>query len=417
MKQLSTFILGLLFAGNCIAQTDSLTAYVETAMKNNPTVQQKWSEYKASVEKLPQVASLPDPELNMGFFLKPMALIGGNQVAELQLMQQFPWFGVLQHAKDEMSLMAKALYASLESTKLDVAYEIRSSWYELYRNRQQAAVLGKNLDLLQQVKRLATTVYQSGTGNNSTAESGGGLSAIYSIQLEEKSLINQQASLDDAYGYLAFRFNTLLNRPDSTSIVLPASDVVDPLQLPSDSALNRNPLLTMLEFEKESLEARKKMGERMGYPMVGVGLKYSVLSKNASSTAMMNGQDMLMPMVSVSLPINRKKYKASVQETVWQQSATAHNYEATRNSLQADFKEALFHYRDALRQIQLAESQQQLISKMHQLQLSRFAASTGSLEELLRISRQLLDYSLQLKNARIDLLIAQAKIRQLAAIY
>ncbi|MCK7539767.1 MAG: hypothetical protein MZV63_57095 [Marinilabiliales bacterium] len=87
---------------------DSLIIYLETAAANNPAVQQKLLEYQAALQKVPQAGSIPDPELSAGYFLKPMELVSGNQVADLRLMQMFPWFGTLKNAKDEMSLMARA---------------------------------------------------------------------------------------------------------------------------------------------------------------------------------------------------------------------------------------------------------------------------------------------------------------------
>ena len=73
--------------------------YLEIAAKNNPTVLQRFSEYQAALQKIPQVGSLPDPELSAGVFLSPMELVSGNQVADLRLMQMFPWFGVLKICK------------------------------------------------------------------------------------------------------------------------------------------------------------------------------------------------------------------------------------------------------------------------------------------------------------------------------
>ena len=67
--------------------TDSIAAYLATAAKNNPTVLQKFNEYQAALQKVPQVGSLPDPELSLGVFLSPMELIGGNQVADIRLAQ------------------------------------------------------------------------------------------------------------------------------------------------------------------------------------------------------------------------------------------------------------------------------------------------------------------------------------------
>jgi len=151
--------------------------------------------------------------------------------------------------------------------------------------------------------------------------------------------------------------------------------------------------------------------------MVGVGLKYSILSKNPASTSMMNGQDMLMPMVSLSLPVYRKKYKAIRQETEWQKTASQQNAQATMNALQSEYEAALFNYRDAQRRVKLYENQSQLVEKTYQLQLKRFASSTGDLSELRGISRQQLDYDLKEMNARVDVLMAQAKLRQLTARY
>ena len=247
--------------------------------------------------------------------------------------------------------------------------------------------------------------------------SGGGLSDLYTLQLEENELQNSLTSLNDEYQSFLYQFNKLLNRTVDSPVVLPSTTYVDPFEPPVDSALSGNPMLTMLGYERESLESRQKMSDRMGYPMVGVGLKYSILSKNPASTSMMNGQDMLMPMISLSLPVYRKKYKAVRQEIEWQKTASQQNAQATMNALQSEYVAALFNYRDAQRRVKLYENQSQLVEKNYQLQLKRFASSTGDLSELRGISRQQLDYDLKEMNARVDVLMAQAKLRQLTARY
>ena len=86
----------------------------------------------------------------------------------------------------------------------------------------------------------------------------------------------------------------------------------------------------MLQYEQQSLDARKQMVTRMSYPMVGVGLNYSVISKSEMSTSSMNGRDMIMPMITTTLPIYRKKYKAMQTEADLLKSATLQNYKATQ---------------------------------------------------------------------------------------
>ena len=73
--------------------TDSLSHYLETAARNNPSVNSSFALYKASLEKIPQAGAFSDPELEMGFFFKPMEQLSGKQVADFTLMQMFPWFG------------------------------------------------------------------------------------------------------------------------------------------------------------------------------------------------------------------------------------------------------------------------------------------------------------------------------------
>lgn len=451
MKKYKLLLISLLLSSISFSQTDSLNAYLESAARNNPSVQQRWSEYQAALQKVPQVGSLPDPELNLGVFLKPMELLGGNQVADVQLMQMFPWFGVLKNAKDEMSLMAKASLASVQEAKLQVFYDVRTTWYGLYQNQAQRRITQQNLDLLRQLQRLATSRYRSGstgsvtTSVNSSAAipnkvessgmsgmSGGstaptpmasptmassstasGLEALFALQMEEQELVSSLETLNDGYRNLQFKFNTLLNRSVNRTVALPDTLLTTAFQPPSDTALRNNPMLEMLRFERASLEAKRIMAERMGYPMVGVGLKYAVLSKNPASISMMNGQDMLMPMVSLSLPIYRKKYQAVQKEIGWQKTASEQNYQAVLNRMQTDYQDALYQYREAQRRVQLYENQRLLLEKSQQLQLKRFAASTADLAEWQVLNRQLLDLTLKSLNAGIELLNAQAKIRQL----
>jgi outer membrane protein TolC len=243
-----------------------------------------------------------------------------------------------------------------------------------------------------------------------------GLIDLYDLQQEKLALQNRRSSFDDAFQNLCIRFNLLLNRETTAEITLPPSSYADPLQPPSDTTLTRNPMLQMLAFERESLEAKRKMTERMGYPMVGIGLKYSVMAKNPASTSMMNGQDMLMPMVSVSLPIYRKKYRAAQQETAWQQQATEKGFEAAHNNLRSEYEDLKFQVRDADRRILLANSKLQLMQKSYQLQRGRFAASSATLEDVVNLARKQLDETEQVLNARVDKLIAQAGIRKLTAI-
>ena len=477
--KITTFkkLLILLIAlGNWLAASsqqypDSLIKYLELAAKNNPGVLQKFTEYQAALQKIPQVGSLSDPQLSVGVFLKPMELVSGNQVADIRLMQMFPWFGVLKYAKDEMSLMANAKFELFRDAKLQVFYDVQRTWHELYKVQKDISISEKNIDILKIIERLALVRFKSapsgstGTTSSNPAMSSGssqtnsagssgmqtmsagqgntgssptnqtsasmqsgsmgssfanpGLADLYRIQIETGELENNIALLKNQGSTIIARFNSYVNRPSASPVFTVEILTTDSLEFSmvavSDSILAKNPMLSMLEFERQSLEARKKMVTRMGYPMVGLGLNYSLINTNEMSTSPMNGKDMIMPMVVVSLPIYRKKYNAMKTEADLLKTATSQNYQATSNSLQTEYYQAMQLYQDAQRRVKLYDNQYQLASKSLDLILKSFSTSSSGLTDVLRVRQQTLDYELKQVEAVADLNTAIAWLKRLMA--
>ena len=405
------------------SQSDSLNKYLDIAAKNNPTVLQKYNEFQAALQKIPQVGSLPDPELSAGVFLSPMELVSGKQVADLRLMQMFPWFGVLKYGKDEMSLMAKAKFELFRDAKLQVCYDVQRTWYELYKVQNDITISEKNIEILKLIERLALVRFKSGsslqTGSMGASSGSSGLADVYRIQIESGELENNIALLKNQQNSIIATFTAYLNRQVTSPVYTPENITRDSLEfsLPvvSDSMLANNPMLGMLNFEKQSLEARGKMVTRMGYPTVGLGLNYSIISKSgtAMGTPDMNGKDMIMPMVVFTLPIYRKKYTAMQNEAELMKAASTENYQATANALQTEYYQAVRLYQDAGRRIKLYKNQYELASKSLDIMLNNFSTSSSGLTDVLRIQQQALDYELRQVEAVADFNKAIAWLRKL----
>jgi len=467
-KQIMFLLLSLCswVIGYSQEQPDSLFNYLEIAARNNPTVLQRYAEYEAALQKIPQAGSLSDPELSLGVFLSPMELLGGNQLADIRLMQMFPWFGVLKNAKDEMSLMAKAKYETFRDAKLQVFYDVQRTWYELNKVKQNIHVSEKNIELLRTIERLAIVRFKTGPSANSSAPAskstpqastpgsssgssgmnsmggnagsassqaaapmpgnpmgsssgGSGLSDVYRIQIEIGDLQNNIELLKNQLNTSAAQFNSYLNRPQDAIVTVPdtlKSENFEPSLLAiSDSISSNNPMLGMLQFEQKSLEARKQMVTKMSYPMVGLGLNYSLINKNAMSTLPMNGKDMVMPMVTATLPIYRKKYKAMRDEVDFLKSANAQTYNVSANSLQTEYYQAMQLYQDAQRRIKLYEGQYQLASKSLGIMFKSFSSSGTSLTDILRVRQQTLDYEYRQVEAVADYNTSVAWLKRLMA--
>lgn len=469
LKKITLTVLGLCswILVSSQQQTDSLNSYLEIATKNNPTVLQRYYEYEAALQKIPQVGSLPDPDVSLGVFLSPMEQLGGNQLADIRLMQMFPWFGVLKSAKDEMSMMAKAKYELLIDAKLQVSFDIQRSWYELHKVKQNIRISEKNIELLQTIERLAIVRFKAApSGNSSTGRvpsqvsaqvtnsgssgmnsmgsspgnstvtanqsaspmpsnsmgslsGSSGLTDVYRIQIEINDVQNTIEQLRNQFSTLSARFNSYLNRPQDAVVTVPDTLISDNFLLSqlalSDTALGKNPMLGMLHYEQKSLDARKQMVTRMGYPMVGIGVNYSVINKSEMSASSMNGRDMIMPMVTATLPIYRRKYKAMQTESDLLKSANEQSYKATANELNTEYYQAMQLYQDAERRAKLYRNQQQLASKSLDIMMKSFASSGTDLSDILRVRQQTLDYEYKQMEAIADNNISIAWLKRLMA--
>ena len=389
---------------------DSLSYYLEHAALNNPGVKAKYLEYSAALEKVPQASSLPDPELQFGYFIKPMQLLMGNQVADIRLMQMFPWFGVLKAAKDEASKIAVAKFESFRDAKEELYFNVKSSYYQVYRTIYEIGIANKNLDILKSLEQIVLVKFSTGGAGSS---SGSGMSGsgkndmvnLLRVQIEMHELENRIALLQDQLTTDKVSFNRYLNRVPSSEVF--TGDSLTEVPVPSDiltlaDSLVNHPIVKMFEAESEANASKLAMITRMGYPMIGLGLNYSIVKKRDGVPPMMNGNDMIMPMISVTLPIYRKKYKAMRHEAEFMRDAATVSAENVTNNLRVNFQETMQNLNDAGRRVKLYTEQTLLANKSVQLLITSFSANGTDFEEVLRMEQQLLDYQFKKVEAVVD---------------
>lgn len=445
--------------------TDSLSYYLETAARNNPSVNSSFALYKASLEKIPQAGAFSDPELEMGFFFKPMEQLSGKQVADFTLMQMFPWFGTRKAARSEATEMARMAYEQFRESRNNLFYEVKSQWYQLNNLNEQYKNTAANLALLKQLEQLALNRYtasssqgvpvssaatspvisplpqvtvnngmgsmgnmtpspapaspggnkaMSGMGSNMGGSpmgsgSSGSMSDVLRIQIEMAELENNLEALLSNRKAAEARFNSLLNRDQglpvqtSDSLTQKLFSVKDNAVL--DSIILSNPMLSMLEAEANAYKAKAEMDKKMSLPMFGIGLQYSIMAKRSEEMARMsgmgnmNGMDMVMPMVKISMPIFRRKYNAQQRESRHYRQASELKYEDTLNQLHAEYIALKQQLADASRKIDLYAKPQDLSRSTWQLMIREFSAGTTSLTDIIQLERQLLNYSLKKSEA------------------
>jgi outer membrane protein TolC len=151
-------------------------------------------------------------------------------------------------------------------------------------------------------------------------------------------------------------------------------------------------MLAMYDAELMALESQKEMVKLDGRPMLGAGVNYMPFKARIEDGMSMGGNDMIMPMVTMSLPIYRKKTNARIKEAELLQESVRFKKENTLNQLEIAWSKAIRDFEDANRKVTLYDAQLELAKQNLSLLLTAYATNGQDFEEVLRAQQLVLDF-------------------------
>ncbi|GAB2779994.1 TolC family protein [Salinimicrobium soli] len=398
-------LIFLIFGMASEVKAQTLSEYLRIAAENNPEVKAAYSDFEAAMQEVPQVKSLPDPNLTMTAFGSMVETRLGPQEARFSLMQMFPWFGTLSAKADVATLMAEAKFQEFLDARNELFFQVSEQYYKLYELEQSLVFQRDNLEILQNYKDLALSRVRAGSG---------ALSDVLQVDLMRNDAETNLEILQLKKQPLLAKFNALLNREKLQPVIIPVElDIAIDPQLIAEVAVENNPKLAQLEKMSESAQAQKEVAKKSGMPMVGLGLDYVIVGKRTDMVVEDNGRDAIMPMLSVSLPIFRKKYKAAQKQAEFMAESYSQRKVGVENRLKAEMEEALFQVQQARAMLNLYEKQVESSNQVLNLLLSSYKNAASDFEEVLRVRQELLKYQLAVAGAEAELLTAVAKINYL----
>jgi len=349
---------------------------------------------------------LPDPKVAFAYFISPVETREGPQQLKISASQYFPWFGTLKAKENSAVQNARASYEMFKQTRSRLYQEVKVEYFNLYFNERAINITLENIELLQSIQKMATIKIESGLTS---------MVDEYRIQLEINELENQLALLRDKSGVLKTSFRNLLNAKNDLIINLP--DTLERTDFPLskqavlDSIQTGNHKLLKLDFKQAALAYRQEAAEKTGMPDFNIGLNYTIIGEGENNAS---GKDaFVFPSVGITIPLYRKKYKAMVNEVVYLQEANQNEIESEKNELETLLDRTWKDYQDADRRIQLFEKQVKLARQALNLLESEYATENSDFEEILRMERQALKYSLEFEKAKTDKQAAIAFIEYL----
>ncbi len=396
------FILSILLVCGKVSAQQTLDEYLKTAAQNNPLLKAKFNQYLAAMEKVPQVGSLPDPQVTFGYFISTPETRVGAQQWSVALMQKFPWFGLLKTQKDAATLFAKAKYEEFEQAKSNLFFEVKNTYYNHYFVSKAIAITQENLQILETIKRLSIIKIEAGKTT---------MADELRIEMEINELQNQLDLLNDKKHDLQVAFQNLLD----TAVVLHTPDSIWIDEFSGnyntllDSIYANNNQIQSIQMRMEAFVKQQSVAKKKGLPSFAVGVGYTNVAPRSDYAGNDNGKDILMfPSFTVSIPLYRKKYSAMLKEAELNAQAQSDLSNNVKNKLHTVFEKTTTEYEDAERRIILYQKQRILAKKALDILIVSYSTDTKDFDEVLRMERLLLKYELEEEKAKIDKNIAVA---------
>ncbi len=284
---------------------------------------------------------------------------------------------------------------------------MKNAYYEFDYLHRAIAVTEENIQWVSQFEEVAQARLRGGESQT----------GVIKAQVELGKLENRLQSLMDLKRPLAAALNAALNRPSHADLYPPRAVQFPKAeydeQILHDQLLENNPELKALDHRIAGGEEGVKLARKAGYPSFALGVDYIGTDEALTPGSPDSGDDPLMVMASVSLPVWRGSIRSGIEAAEQRRAAAERMREEKANYLQASLQMALYRFRDADRKVKLYD--ETLLPQARQsLHVHEEAYRNGAdFLSLVDAERLLLEFQLAYERSLADRNIALAAVERL----
>jgi len=322
MKKVVIYIT--IFFVSSFSYGQRLESLIKEGLENNPEIQKFETLYKGALEKKNEVDALPNSQFGFGYFASEPETRTGAQRFKLSVKQMIPWFGSITSRQNYVNSLADAKFEDIAISKRKLIASVSQEYYNLFTIREKQAILKKNIALLKTYETMALTSVETG---KATAVD------VLKLQIRQNDLEQLIEVLEQQFLSKQTKLNMLLNRKKDIRI-----EVLDSLVMPNSleaigTDLSLHPELLKYDKLYKSVEQSEILNQKEQKPMIGFGLDYMAVSERPNMSFSDNGRDVVMPMVSLSIPIFNKKYSSKTKQNKLKQEELLFDKQSRQNKL------------------------------------------------------------------------------------
>ena len=301
----------------------------------NPEIKAARQRWEASKAVVPQVQTLPDPRLQLGYQRMPMVppVVEG---AMYGFGQEIPFPGKLGLKGEVAQREAERLEQEFNATRLRLIATLKEAYFNLHFVHKSIEIVERNKVLLMQFEKTAKARYSVGQAAQQD---------VFRAQVEISRVLDRLAVLDQQKESLHAAINRLLNRPPAGPLGAPAEIQTTILTIPLQDLSRRadefSPALLATAKSIDRSERSVSLAKRQYYPdfdITALGLRNDKINDNGYQV-----------MVGIKIPLfYETKQKQGVREALAGLEGAKEDFATTRQDL-------LFQVKDGFVQAQRAE--------------------------------------------------------------
>ena len=311
-----------------------LTNLIEELESVNPEIRAAHQRWEAAKAVVPQVQTLPDPRLQLGYQRMPMT--DPLQGAMYGFGQEIPFPGKLSLKGEVAQREAERVEQEYNATRLRLIAALKEGYFNLHFVHKSIEIVERNKTLLLQFEKTAKARYSVGQAAQQD---------VFRAQLEISRVLDRLAVLDQQKESLHAAINRLVNRPPAGPLGTPeeihTSILTIPLQELNERADAFSPALLATAKGIDRSERSVSLAKRQYYPdfdITALGLRNDRINDNGYQV-----------MVGIKIPLfYETKQKQGVREAMAGLEGAREDFAATRQDL-------LFQVKDGFVQAQRAE--------------------------------------------------------------
>lgn len=374
-----------------------LAPYLQAALEQSPQLRAAYAAWDAEVRGIQGAATLPEPTLGFGLFLRSVETRVGPQQAKVSLQQTLPWPTELVGRHDAAVAQARVAQAEFDAVVLQVSAQVLQAYWTLWEVRATRRTHSAHVVVLEDLS--ATLRARMETGSATLAD-------VQQVDLTRARLEDALLSLDARERRAVASLRAVIGgtQGELPTLQNPVQAQRPGLNLEQVTELAlQHPLLGAAGAREDVAQAAVQVAQSQRGPGLTLGVDWMPTGPSAMDDPE-SGKDAVMVGVGFRVPLWQRAYAEDVRSMAAMQELRAAQSQSLALQLSAQVEDAYIRVLDGARRVDVV--QHSLLPQAegtYTSLLGSYAVGKANVAQVLLAQRDLLELQILLDSQQAEL--------------